>query len=941
MQIFKILPLALIVLLSSCSRSSEIEPPSEAELATFVLDPLSATSDVGAANETFANIPTSRLLNFTACLKDVAVLEPVTGASFRVSEGGREIKISPTDAKGCLYWSETFSFEATRQETFFEVERTIEAVSIHKGRVSLRLAVNPWKKGAGAVVDLRFQQAPIGLDRSRVQENPSENTGLVIETVNADLEIVRSSDAVAEADLQLSFEPKLSRIGLDGARVLESLTSGKFLVRVQIMAISSGALTPLTKVEEIQNQNFALGSVQSRSRVKILRKIPRESTLELSFEAIPVNAPLGLKPIKGRVSLGRLTSLNISKSSPLRLEPQLNFLEPLPSATKGRLFGFEMGRVRATDVVVKELDNTGNPKSIELELISCLRNTISQEKILSQGFSIFFLEKTLDILTDAEDGCLKWRHTFPFDYHAKESFVRTEVEIQSTNEFYGREKVKRFAHLNLWNYENPEKIVVDEEYDGEPATSVTEGGSGSELLLSNAMFTFAGRTFEIDSHLNLSTKRKYRFELQPKIRRLSRSKGWLPPQGTGNGRYRIRFLLETNDTDNPTVVDAQTIEAESRADTITATVNFQIEDLRLMATRLVLSMEVMPLDQSSSLETRPYSGTFDLSGFSIRLEPRQSRISERMKPRAKNPTLAQNAKDIFLKAKGHKILDEARMQSLKMSDADLEKYFSGGDKKALGKLCSLYFDPNGWFSSYRNCAADPEAYLVLATTEHVRQISDSRLSGSAQTSALSVSAGLNFGEFESNDESSSKSRSHSVDSGAKMSVPLLSLIGLDLGFGVGVSDSWNSSKSFVRGKGRSTSIGSNHSKQILIDEADFEINAEVDRCLIIGHRTDLKKKDVFMACGPKPIKKKFKETYYLLYQPVSASGLVDSGAPIDERPFISLIRGKARFRHFSKLLQDPEVTLNFSRDLPAPADLMREAENRYDGFFPGLLTPTE
>jgi hypothetical protein len=39
-----------------------------------------------------------------------------------------------------------------------------------------------------------------------------------------------------------------------------------------------------------------------------------------------------------------------------------------------------------------------------------------------------------------------------------------------------------------------------------------------------------------------------------------------------------------------------------------------------------------------------------------------------------------------------------------------------------------------------------------------------------------------------------------------------------------------------------------------------------------------------------------------------------------------------------KLLQDPEVTLNLSHSLPAPADVMHEAEGRYDGFFPGLLT---
>jgi hypothetical protein len=929
------LALLAFLALHACSRG--VDPVVEAETATFVVDPVSAVGEEATGSGAFANVPTSRLLNFTACVKDVAVLEPISNVPFTISEAGREIKRTTSDAKGCLYWSETIPFAAANQESYLEVERTITASNVHKGRVSLRLALNPWKKGGDSLRDLRFQSAPLSPSAPGAQKSAGQ-TGLVIESLSADLEIVRSADAVAEANLQLSFEPKLQRLGLDGGVILENLTSGKFLVRVQLLALSADAVLPLSAIEEFKEHTFTKGTIQLRSRVKILRKIPREASLELSFEAVPLDAPESLKPLKGRVSLGRLSSLSISKSAPLRLEPQLNFLEPLPSTNQQTAFGFELGKVRAEDVVVKELDSSGNPRLLELELVTCLRNSISQEKIQSQSFTVQVGEQTRQLNSDPEEGCLRWKQNYPFDFHAKESFLKLEIQVQSANEFYGREKVKRVAHLNLWKFGEPSQLVVDEEYEGAPSSSVADGKSGSELLVPNAMFNFLGRTFEIDSHLNLSTIRKYRFEIQPKIRRLSRDKGWLPPMGTGNGRYQIRFLLETIDPNNPVVVSAQTVEAESRADVITSTVDFKLDDIRLVSTRLNLSIQVLPIDGARSLEAKPYVGPFDMGGFSVRLEPRAGNIDDRMKGVRPNSALIRRSAEIFAQANKHEWISPEKLNSLGLSLPELDAYLQTGNKKGIGRLCSLFFDPKGWFSSYGACSANPESYLVLAKTEHVRQVKSSQLAAQPQSSALSISAGINFAEFESDDESKSKSRSYSVDSGIRLGVPILNALGLNIGVGVGASDSWNSSKSLTKGKSRGAGRSGDITKQVLVDEAKFKINGEVESCLLFADRSDPKK--VYMACGSTRAKT-FSESYYLLYQPAAASALMDPAANLAERPFLSLVRGTTRFQSFVKTLQDPEVTLNFSKSLPAPADVMREAENRYDGFFPGLLTPTE
>mgnify|MGYP000570704485 CR=1 FL=1 len=66
---------------------------------------------------------------------------------------------------------------------------------------------------------------------------------------------------------------------------------------------------PVGPADAQREAGFQRDVVQLRTKVKILRKIPREASLELSFEAIPVDAPAGLSPVRGRASLGFLAIL--------------------------------------------------------------------------------------------------------------------------------------------------------------------------------------------------------------------------------------------------------------------------------------------------------------------------------------------------------------------------------------------------------------------------------------------------------------------------------------------------------------------------------------------------------------------------------------------------------------------------------------------------------
>jgi hypothetical protein len=166
---------------------------------------------------------------------------------------------------------------------------------------------------------------------------------------------------------------------------------------------------------------------------------------------------------------------------------------------------------------------------------------------------------------------------------------------------------------------------------------------------------------------------------------------------------------------------------------------------------------------------------------------------------------------------------------------------------------------------------------------------------------------------------------------------------VDIGVGIGGGKSWFWTESITRGRNRSQGRSSDLSKNMVVDEIHFVIDADVQKCLLIAPRHTARNavKKIFQACASGTEHKKSQETYYYVYQPIQASPLLDQAASLEERALMTLIRGQPRFQAFVKVLQDPNLSLNFIKNLAAPTDLLREAENRYDGYFPGLLTPTE
>ncbi|MGZ3695287.1 MAG: hypothetical protein ACXWQO_14275 [Bdellovibrionota bacterium] len=934
--------LSLLLLITACSRGVPDKTAASVETATFVVDPVTATVTGMHSDPNFSNLATARSYDFSACVKSVANLDPVIGVNFVIREGDRSVGESTSDASGCLHWSEPFQFSQMSDETYYELDRSIEATSVHKGKQALRLAVNPWKGGNEALLDLRFHSVPKIVTQGQKSKAPA--AAFFVDSVGVQMELKRGQGNIPEAALRLSFSPKIKRNSIDGQIVQETLGSGRIAVTAQIVASTPKSVIPLTAQANFTKQQFSQGKVQIEASASLLRKAPREAMLDLMIAITPIDAPEGIQPIRGRVPLGQLTGLTINREAVLREDPSLVFFDAAQIAAVGPAaspYTFVPGQVNAEKAVVEEMDSSGKPSKVRFQLYSCLFNSVSLDKILNIPFTVEIDGAAQDLTTDSERGCVRWQVSVPFSYFSKEGFTRKEVEFKSANGMYGNDSVKRVIHLDPWRYNDLRNSVVDEFYEGKPMVAASDQGPASELIVNDTAFQFVGRSFDVDNRLNLSVTRKYKMVIRPSLKRMSRDSGWLPAEGIGNGRFLVRVLLETADQDQPRVIDSFTREVDSQADLITIEdAAFRFEDLRLVASRNQISIEVDPIDSSAGLVSRPGVGWLDaLNWGTVRMNPRNTSIVDKVKAKAISTDLVSSGSDLLAKGTNLKKMDDAALAQIGLQGADLSSAAGGNAREVLRKFCDLFFEP-GFLSPHTFCRLRPESYLSLATTEHVAKVYSSALAGAPDSYDFTMSAGITMAAYESDDAAKGQSTTWSAGGEAKLGVPVSGITGLDIGVGVGYGKNWSSSTTFTKGKSNGQNRVTSVTKNLKVDEVKFTIDADIEKCFLVSSElTKNRNPRGYLACAPNPERRVVNETYYLLQQDMRPSALVDTDTVPDQKPFLFLLRGQTRFKELAKLLQSANLTIQVGNDLPLPAEIMKESQGSYDGFYPGLLSP--
>jgi|GEM_PF-5762228 len=942
-QLASILATTLLAL-SACSSNVQKDSNSNGESATFVVEPVSAEVSDLSTDSTFRGLTNARLYRFKACVKDVGVLQAISGATFQVLNEERVLSETVSDPSGCLFWSERIDFSPTEAETFLEANRLIRAVSVHKGQVKIPLALNPWRKDGDALRDLRTNARPERMRNAQSKASSTPTSSLRIDSVA--LEMILRPQSQLEADLRLSFDPMLRRISYDGKPLLEPIQEGKLAFRFQLVALMGNEATPLTSVISLEEVAIAASKVRIEKQVHLVQLPKREADLELHFEAKAIDAPAGIAPMQGRLSLGRFTGPTLSRSGVVRSENTPPFVsaplaakpEPGPAEQSQT---FQVGKFRTERIEVIALDGLGKPRQLEFQLAFCVKNSLSLDPVLGESFRLTEAgESPEQKVSDTDSGCVRWKKRVNFDYTSAPEPIRSELLIEGMSGYYKNSSTKRVFYLLPWNSDSGSAALIDELFEGQPAKTIADEGSRPEIVLTDAAFSFKGRSFGIDPSLNLYSIRRYRFAVHPAIRRLSRNSGWLSPESITSGRFKARLLLETTDIDNPQVIDAKEIEVEAISGAVNFDADFRFDDLAMVMGRLRLTLELRPLDSSIKVTTMPASDTVSmLKDGNLSLVRRPLNLDDRI-----SLAEARRARPTPLP-----VLEFAKAFQLEAVPADkpnfreaAEKVVSG-NQAALKELCALFAKPPGmldFFSPYSYCMKNPENFLAVARTQHLKKLHSYRLQAAPQSMSFTMSAGLSVSLSKSKSDSTSNGYSAGTDISAGGEVPLLNLVGIKIGVGVRAGTSW--SRSFTRSTSESTSNSRSNSlsRNLTVDQANFEIQADVENCIVVSTKENPAKSKRYFHCASAPVKQQFTESYYFFYDSISSSAIQDDSNSSSERPFLSLLRGSSRFQDYLKTLQNKNLVMVTDSTPMIPQDPATAGEPaRFDGLFPGLLEP--
>lgn len=288
------------------------------------------------------NIKT-KVYNFSACVQDEVLRQPIIRTQFAVSDGVTEIPVK-SDNNGCLLWSETHQVDYYQTETLFEVSRHVIAKETYEGKVSVRFAFNPWNDGE-ALMDLRKQRpvkVPQKIETLGFSDSPSvfltydsETTpfvlipGIELEFVDLDFSKYKVNSALTLSvahKFRVKFNPMVSRRTLDEKRTLSPLTEGSFRVRMFLLSASASESPVASDLISIAETIASINPHQPDGKAigTISLSISDISLVASKMKVLVEVTPLSLGgAVKAGYSVGLISALKANSASvDLELAPE-------------------------------------------------------------------------------------------------------------------------------------------------------------------------------------------------------------------------------------------------------------------------------------------------------------------------------------------------------------------------------------------------------------------------------------------------------------------------------------------------------------------------------------------------------------------------------------------------------------------------------------------
>lgn len=631
----------LLVLLSACS-ASKVEKLSGNNIATFFVDHLEGNSEIAKVDSVYS-LPTARLYNFKACIKDIMQSKAIQGQSFKILGGSKEIILN-TDEQGCLNWSEPIAFNFLAQPSYIQKKRTILAIGVHKGSADIELALNPWSHGedTSAVIDptKKSISSLIVDDKSATSALNSEGTSSPLVAINPKVIILEKEFSASGAVMTLNFQTKISLFLKNTAMqtIQYPINSGTFNVEMilfnSINENGKETLIPLASATKngasfiqdtlIAEFPFQLNILPTKGQILMgIRITAITNELELdAFESIYMvsdNSKINLSgsptPVLNK-TFGEIQNLLYPKSTIADSTSKLILTKPGIEVDKLEIRFLKIGNENTTD------------RQVFFNIKACMKSNLDGRKIRDESFSIKTIaSKSLVNMKSNQDGCISWDDSVWHKYFEKEHFIHSVIVINNLN--YSMNKQIEVL-INPWDTSS--NIGRDGRFIEELGSLKTNPSSeSSKISFDNYSFAISKYDFEINKNLDLSLIKNGTLSLSAKvINPSSLSLGRMDHENLRDGQYLLKWAVITLDSNNK--VDSvlnigqkviTTFGGDIKTDLALKVTAFEKLNLR---SRFVVALYTIKdgksksgaveIDRNSGLEATPYFSTIILNNDS-------------------------------------------------------------------------------------------------------------------------------------------------------------------------------------------------------------------------------------------------------------------------------------------------------------------------------------
>lgn len=627
-----VLTLAACNLPKPKERELDVQAKSEAA-ASFLVDSIKGDSLEDKSNSPFA-FPEARIFTFTVCLKDINVHNTAAGHVFEIKELNKKM---PTDAAGCLNWSERVTYNYLADSKYLRINRTIVATGLHRGQRTISIGINPWSHGENlrSVIDLSKEKDVPGLIEERALVSQALN-GMSAEGKIASHPLWVEDGRLFITEQQLTKNgvillveartvPTIQLRKMNGDLILKSLTRGQFKAQVSLIhsyVHENKEMRRLLGRSEEVTVRIDNGTMAIKAPVA-LPVVPTRGQVILGLKLSPINGPEGLTPFEGIYMLGEYDQ--IKGASFLRVNALVaetpNFAldtyvqENASTLSLNNQNEVEEDVYQTPKIEVRPLEfrfpkivkETTTSRTLNFNVRACISHGVDQRSTRAHTFRITKFRQNETEVPQFEDNktmnnsCINWSETIEFQMMTCQQYRKGFVEI--SNEDLGMHQRLEIL-INPWE-SNSDLFARDVRDASALEANVLDCKAEKRprplIKLDNFSYKTSSYQYKIDNDLGMFLQKRMQIRLDATLLSYSSlSRGYSDYQRLRDGIYVLKAAIVRNrDYDgNHTYVasDArlvQVLNGQANAD-----MAFSTYDLKALGNRNTLLLELKPANEA-------------------------------------------------------------------------------------------------------------------------------------------------------------------------------------------------------------------------------------------------------------------------------------------------------------------------------------------------------